>query len=240
MNLLAAEAIKLTSTRSAWWAATFATVLTLGLAMLSATSATEPVLAVVDTQLGAGPGIVVIMVMTVVSVTGEYHHGTIALTFQAVPNRTAAVLGKAGLLAAVGAALGVLHGFAGYGLALLASTVPVGSLDSADRWREVAGVSVYYALAAVIAVAVAFLVRSATAAVTGLLGWMFVVESVVAFAGPVGGRVQPWLPFTALAHSIGQAGGELPYGHWTAFGYSAVLAAGFLALAVVVVERRDA
>lgn len=239
MSLVVAEGIKLGSTRSAWWYAILATLAALGLAVLSGVSAETSALTVVDTQLGAGFGVLFVMIMAVTAVTGEYRYGTISLTFQAIPNRTRAVLAKAGLLALIATLLGLVHGMGAYALARLVSTVPVGPLDSIDRWREVVGIGPYYAIAAVVAVALGYLVRSTAAGVAGLLLWMFVVETLVPFVGETGSRVQDWLPFRALAHTIGQAAGDLPYGNWTALAYSAVIAAGLLLIATSVVERRD-
>ncbi|MGQ0576291.1 MAG: hypothetical protein ACT4RN_19110 [Pseudonocardia sp.] len=238
MNLLAAEGIKLMSTRSPRWLAAIATVVALGFAALRATTPGEPALSVTDTQLGAGFGVVFVMILAVTAVSDEYRYRTIGPTLQAVPNRTRAVLAKVGLITLVAAALGLVHGLAGYGLARAVSAVPVAPLDSLDRWREVVGVGAYYAIAATIAIAVAFVVRSAAIAVTGLLLWVFVVETIAPLS-ETGSRLHNWFPFRALDHVIGQAGGALPYGHWAAVAYSTVLAAVLLLAAILVVEQRD-
>ena len=59
----------------------------------------------------------------------------------------------------------------------------------------VAGVGLVYALAAVIAVAVGLLIRHSAGAVSLLLIYSLLVESLVALIPNVGDDIQKWMPF---------------------------------------------
>ena len=92
-----AERIKLFSTRAPLWSAVAIAVLSLGLAVVQASTAYGP--GGVAPERGAMGvavfGVPVMMILSALSVTGEYRNGLIATTFAAVPNRTLVVVAKA-------------------------------------------------------------------------------------------------------------------------------------------------
>ena len=105
-----------------------------------------------------------------------------------------------------------------------------------------------FALSAVLAVAVAILVRSTAGSLSLLLGWVLVVEPVVASLPQIGDDIGRWLPFANADHflyadlpepgSIFDAG--MPFGPWGALAYVAGIAAALLVAALRVANRRDA
>ena len=73
MTLLAVERIKLFTTRSPWWCAAIAIVLTAGFsALIAGASPAGETIDVATTQAGSQFGVAVIMVLAALSVTTEY------------------------------------------------------------------------------------------------------------------------------------------------------------------------
>lgn len=243
MSLLEAERIKLASTRSPWWCGAIAIALNVvGAALLVSLSPAEagPVpLSAVNAFLQLA--MVVVMVMAAVSVTTEYRFGTIRTTFQAVPNRTAALLAKTAVVVVAAAVIGLLASFGAWALAMALKPGPQLALDTADAWRIVAGAGPVFAVAAVLALAVGILLRQTAGAVTLLLVWALLAEGILSILPNVGDDIRGWLPFTNLANVVSDGTDPgLFGGSWGSLGYAAALAALLLAVAVVVANRRDA
>ena len=124
--------------------------------------------------------------------TSEAQHGTLAVILAARPARWVLVAAKtvtAAMVGAVLAATGMVAGFAGAAL----GGVELGSgshLASRAAWALA-----YIVLAALIGLGVGMVVRHTAAAITGLLMWSFVVESLFAPMLPEGARHA--LPFSA-------------------------------------------
>jgi ABC-2 type transport system permease protein len=251
MTLLAVERIKLFSTRSPWWCMLLALALTAGLSALIASQSNDQYpLTVGGTQAGYQFGLMVIMVMAALAVTTEYRFGTIRTTFQAVPNRSAALAAKTVLVAAVAGVVGEATAFASWGLAKAIKPSADLALDTAGEWRAVAGVGLVYAAGAVLAVGVGTLVRQTAGAVSIVLVWALLVENLVALIPKVGSDVRKWMPFNAANHfltsgapSVGAGtaqSAQMPYGPWGGLAYFAGIAVAVLVLGVVMAERRDA
>jgi ABC-2 type transport system permease protein len=247
LSAIAAERIKLASTRSPWWCAAAAAVGTSGLAGLVAfTSHQEggPPVTVATTQLCYAVGMAIVMVMATLSVTGEHSVGTIRTTFLAVPRRGLALGAKAVVVAVVAAVVGAVGAFGGW--ALSAALLPGVDLSLAGptEWRQVAGVGLVYVAASVIAVAVGALVRHTAGAVSLVLVWALMAEQLIAVVPGIGPAVAPWLPFQAGKHfltaGVAEPGAGVAEGPWFALGYLAVVAAALLAVAIAVANRRDA
>ena len=254
MSLLEMERIKLASTRSPWWCAGLAVLLVVGPTALLA----------INWPAEAGPlpfdfvtsftqlGMVVVMVLATIAVTTEYRFGTLRTTFQAAPRRVAVLLAKTAVVTLAAAVLGAVAGFAAWGTARLLQPGADLALDAPERWRAVAGAALTFAVAAVIALAVGILLRQTAAAVAVLLVWVLLVENLVGVIPTIGPKIQEWLPFTVLGRftvvaAAGFGGGDQPpdvaappLGPWASLGYVALIAAGLLALALAVAQRRDA
>src|SRR6478609_7323727 len=142
MSLIAAERIKLASTRSPWWCAALAVLSTVTLSMVAAFATARDSLApvtVASTQMGYTLGMAVVMVMATLAVTTEYSVGTIRTTFMAVPRRTPALLAKASVVAVLAAVIGLISAFGAWGVSLLILPASDLSLVGGDDWRHVAG-----------------------------------------------------------------------------------------------------
>jgi ABC-2 type transport system permease protein len=124
--------------------------------------------------------------------TGEAQHGTLATTLIARPARWVTVTAKTTTAAGVGAALGTTGMVAGFAGAAIGG-VELGSgshLVSRAAWALL-----YIVLAALVGLGVGMIVRHSAAAITGLLMWSFVIESLFAPILPDG--VLHALPFSA-------------------------------------------
>ena len=241
MTLLAVERIKLFSTRSPWWCAILALGLTIGFAALFANYTDFATVSM--SQQGAQFGLMVVMVMAALAVTTEYRFGTIRATFQAVPGRTAALLAKTAVVAALALVIGELAAFGSWLVTQAFSPTGDLALDSAEDWRLVAGVGAVYALGAVLAIGVGTLVRQSAGAVSILILWPTLVESLVPAIPSVGPEIRRWMPFNATNHFLSESGmgaADMPFGPWGSLVYFAVISLGVLITGLVVANRRDA
>jgi hypothetical protein len=246
---LAAERIKLATTRSPLWSVAAVAVLSLGVAVIQASTAYpgNPLLPQ-KVALGAAVfGVPVLMVLASMTVTGEYRSGEIRTTFLATPNRTLVLVAKAVVAAAFAGACAAVMVVATILLARWVAAPNVGSrlsLAQAASWRPVGAFALYAALAAVLAVGVGALLRAAAGAVAVLLLWPLVVETVLGSLPDLGPRVGPFLPFAnALAFADVRwlyPGYDMRWGPAGALVYFAAVCVAVFIVAVVVVNRRDA
>ncbi|MGB6059738.1 MAG: ABC transporter permease subunit [Microthrixaceae bacterium] len=124
--------------------------------------------------------------------TAEAQHGTVAVMLTARPARWVIVSAKTVVATMVGLALGATAMAAGFGGALLGG-VDVG--DGSGALSRALWALLYIALAAVIGLGVGMIVRHSAGAISALLMWSFVIESLFAPALPEG--VVHFLPFSA-------------------------------------------
>lgn len=250
LRLLAAERIKLTSTRSLWWCGALAVVLVVG--MMSLVAALAPDLGRVSESVPyvSRLGYPLVLVIATLAITGDHRYGTLRTTFLAAPRRMSVLVAKAVVVAAVAGVVGLVAAFGSWAVALLVVPGADGALSTPADWRAVAGVAATYAVTAVIGVGLGALVRHAAGAVAILLGWLM-VEIVAAATPPASTYVSRWLPFTMLNRfTSADLGGPTPgqsifaeralFGPWAALAYAAGVAAALLVLAVMVTRRRDA
>ncbi len=131
-------------------------------------------------------------VVGILMFTGEAQHGTLAVTLTARPTRWVMAAAKTVTATSVGLTLGVTGMIAGFGGAALGGAA-LGSgsaLTSRPLWALL-----YIALASLIGLGVGMIAHHTAGAITGLLMWSFVLESLFAPAIPEGGR--HFLPFSA-------------------------------------------
>jgi ABC-2 type transport system permease protein len=225
--LLRAEVRKTLTTRSVLVLAAAVAMYPL-LSLLPAVTAAEPPAVDAGTLLqilrgGADVLAVAVLLLGVVAAAGEYRHGTIVPYLLVAPRRVPFLASKLSSQAAVGATLALAVSAVGTvaGAWYLASRdVPVDVL-SADVLATVFAVAAVGTLYAAMGAAVGALVRNQTAAVAGVLMWVFAVENVVPLllhdpglkrwlpggatdrllhlADPVAGSGNPWLALAALA-----------------------------------------
>ncbi|HET9144319.1 ABC transporter permease [Actinophytocola sp.] len=253
MTLLAVERIKLFTTRSPLWCTLLALGLTVGFAALIAGVDSESPVTVASTQFGYNFGLVVVMVMATLAITTEYRFSTIRATFQAIPNRSAVLVAKTAVVALVSGLIGLAAAFGSLAISKLVQPNADLALNTAFEWRTVAGVSLVYAVSAVIAVAVGTLIRHSAGAISLLLIWVMLVESLVALIPKVGDDIQKWMPFYVANRFLtgnpdltnrpieeGPPPSESVLTPWWALAYFAGIALACLLTALFVTNRRDA
>lgn len=253
MTLLAVERIKLFSTRSPWWCSLITLAITVGFAAIML--GTEDEVAEVSvgmTEFGYTFGLAVVMVLGALAVTTEYRFNTIKTTFLAVPHRGSALVAKTLVVALLAFVVGELAGFGSWGLGLLMQPEANLTLNTTAEWINVAGIGAVYALAAVIAVAVGVLVRHSAGAISLLLIYTLVVESLVPLIPDVGDDIYKWMPFN-VAHkfvtgdggtrTVAEAGPPLStaeLSQWWSLAYFAGVALVLLIISVLTAKKRDA
>ena len=190
---LRSEWIKLTALRANRVILAVTAVVGALVAWALASSSADPTLTA--SELFIYPLPLVAMLASVVGIlmfTGEAQHGVLAVVLAARPARWVVVAAKTVTATFVGLALGAIGMIAGFAGAA-AGGVPLGS-GSALTSRALWALG-YIALASLIGLGVGMVVRHTAGAITGLLMWSFVIESLFAPALPEG--VRHFLPFSA-------------------------------------------
>jgi ABC-2 type transport system permease protein len=241
MTLLAVERMKLFSTRSPWWCMFLALALPIGFTALIA--AVSDGMSLSTTQFGYQFGLMVTLVLAALAITTEYRFGTIRATFQAVPNRTAVLLAKTAVVAVLALIIGEIGAFGSWAISTVLQPSSDLAITTAEQWREIAGVGPVFAFSAILAVGVGMLVRQTAGAVTILLLWSLMVESLIALVPEVGQDVQQWMPFVMADHFLKGGGNmaiDMPLGPWGALAYFAAVTVGVWLIGLAVTYRRDA
>lgn len=224
LAVLNAERIKLTTLRSPILSVALVAAFSVGLAAMQPRTAALSVVAF---------GVPVLMVVAALTVTGEYRTRMIATTFLATPARSVVLGAKAvvaGVFCSVAAAVMVIG-------SLLVAREPLAV-------RTVAAIALYAALAAVLGVGVGALLRHSAGAVSVLLLWPLLVETLVGNLPGRGPQIGPYLPFANMFRFLDVQWLFPGYAwHWGPLGslaYFTALVAVVFGAAVFVVNRRDA
>ncbi len=268
MGVLAAERIKLTSTKSPIWCTALMIVSVLGIAALFSlviklgvqqfnddiAAGKQPVadnpypdngiagLGITGIASGfPGLGYILVMILAALAVTSEYRFGTIRATFLALPNRTSVLVAKAGLIAVFAAILSAVLTLVSFLIFKAMTGSDAGrALSLADGDKKVFyAVPIFIVLIVFLSVGVGALVRQSAGALSLLIMWPVLVEPIVGFFGQTGQKIQVLLPFQNAGRFLGTANTELPW-HWGAWG-GLVYFAVFVALvfgAALVVVNR--
>ncbi|MBT1611709.1 ABC transporter permease [Curtobacterium poinsettiae] len=263
-HLVRSEWIKLRSIRSTFWCYAILVVLTIGMAALIGAN-TSSGGQELPTDLANGTFVnanavgvllssLVVGVLGVLIITGEYGTGQVRSTFTADPRRTGVILAKATVLAiatfvvsAVATWIGVL-----ISLPLLAGNGIEPEVSDPSVFLPILGSSVFLTLLALLAYGIGLLVRSSAGGIAITLGLLLVVPGVLAL---MSGLMKVDWPMDIAAFLPDSAGGQLyAYSYdgastvdnsgvvlngWGGFGVLAaeVLVVGGLALTLA--RRRD-
>jgi ABC-type transport system involved in multi-copper enzyme maturation permease subunit len=208
------------------------------------------------TLIGTFAGLIAAVVVAAMFITAEYRRGLIRTTFAASPRRSqvlaakAMVIGGAAFAAGLaGAAIGLVLGTS----QLHASGVFIYPVTTLTVIRLVAGTGGLLAVAAVLALAIGTILRNSTIAVTtvivaivlpyilatfatsGFTQWLLRVTPAAGFAIQ---QAYPSYPQVDASYTI--VGGYYPLSPWAGFAVLCAWAAAALALAAVLLRRRDA
>jgi ABC-2 type transport system permease protein len=201
---------------------------------------------------------IAVVALAVTAVTAEYASGMIRVSFLANPRRRLVLAAKAAVVGAAVLAAGLVASLLSFsaGQPILAGNgftatngYPPASLADPPALRAVAGSAVYLALLALLSVGAGAIMRHAAAAITTVLGLLFVPLVALSFLPErLWEPVQRFAPMTAglavqsTAGSLELIAGRSarPVGPWAGLGILAAWAAAALLLAFALVERRDA
>jgi ABC-2 type transport system permease protein len=249
-DALRAELTKLRSVRSTTWALLAILGLTIALGVVSSSTS--------HTDGGRGEDIVMVSLVGVyfaqiaavafgvLAVCSEYATGTIRATFAANPRRLQVVAAKVAIIGGLVAAVSIVATVGAFyaGQAILRGNgfvddngYPAASLADGQTLRTVAIAAAYLVVLAVLSLAAAAILRDTAAAISVLLGVLFVPWIV-------GGLLPERLAntFEEATPMVGIAAQEqgAPIGPWAGIGVTAAWAAAALLLALWLVRRRDA
>ena len=253
---LRAEWTKLRTVREPWALLLAMLVVTVGVSAIAAATTACPGsgCAIDPTRIslsGVVAGQLVVAVLGVQAIGGEYSSGVIVTSLVAVPRRVRVLVAKALLLAVpvlVVSAAAVLGSVAVAGPLLANAGVtpengyPGASLTAGTTLRAMAGSALYLTLIALLALGVATLVRSSAAAIGLVLGLLFLFPLLAAVVtDPDWQRhLRQLAPTAGLGVQASVDLDSLPIGPWPGLGVTALWAAGALAAGGLALCRRDA
>jgi ABC-2 type transport system permease protein len=241
-GILRSEFIKLFSLRSTFWCILIVLVLSIGVGLLiatvnppardgipaqSLTNAAQQATAVSDATIGTGFGELVLAVLGVLVISGEYGTGMIRSTFAAVPRRTPALLAKAIVLAVTSFVVGLVTIYAT--AAVIFPLLPGKHVhpDWGDGKLELAlvGGALYLVVISLIAFSIGAIVRNSAGGIAAALGLILVVPTVL---GLIASATQATWAMSLIAFAPTSAGSHL-------FDYSTAVAKA--ASGVIVLDR---
>ncbi|MFJ7290122.1 ABC transporter permease [Curtobacterium sp. AB451] len=260
-RLVRSEWIKFRSIRSTVWCLAILVVLTIAMAFLIGNALDVGGAVSKDSQNGTLVTIntasvsltaLVVAVLGVLIITGEYGTGQIRSTFTADPHRTGAVLAKAAVLAVTTFVVSAVSIWIGV---IVSAALQAGKgvhADLADPavFMPLLGASVYVTLLALLAFGIGLLVRSSAGGIAITLGLLLVLPVVLSLIANVIQAqwlldVTKFLPDQAGAQLFAYSSADavqqegVVLNGWAGFGVlvAEVVAVGALALAVA--RRRD-
>lgn len=256
MTAIAAERIKLMTIRSPYWCLGLAVLFSIGVTSLFALlfssisdveGASVPsegdidgvalsVLLVGLTQFA----VTVLMIMAVLGITSEYRFSTIRATFLATPNRTIVLVAKALVyIALTFVAMLILTLVC---LAILKAGIGGFSFGDAAVIRHIWGVPLFASLCVLLSIGVGALVRQSAGAISIVLVWMWVLETILSAVPKVRDWAGPLLPFLNGTRFLsgGSPGDGFHWGPYVSLIYFAAWAVVIFVAGVIVTNRRDA
>ncbi|GLK16796.1 ABC transporter permease [Herbiconiux flava] len=252
-GLLRSEWIKLTTLRSTVWAYAILIALQIGMGVLLVLTQTGEMSAAAGSDAAAAAqaavqvstlGILfnqlVISVLGVLVITGEYGTGQIRSSLTAVPKRLPVLWAKALVFSVTSFVVGLVAVFASYAVTwpMLQANGVESDLGDVEVWGHLVGAAGYLALIGLVAFFLGALLRHTAGGIAAAVGLLLVVPSVISFISADWASVlADWLP--------GSVGQTLFFGGGVFEPWQAVLVMlGWIALfavpAAVLMRRRDA
>ena len=182
-------------------------------------------------------------VLGVLFVTGEYATGMIRSTFAAVPRRMPVLAAKSSVFAAISLTTMTVASFVAYFLAqaFLSSHGHGSSLSDHGALRSVAGIGLYLSLIGTLGGALGWIVRSTAGGISALVGIMLILPGVVGLLpNGIGEVITKYLPSEAGGAFITAAHNAGALSPWTGLGVLILWVAGAVAAATMLIRRRDA
>jgi ABC-2 type transport system permease protein len=189
-------------------------------------------------------GQLAIAVLAVLVVSSEYGTGMIRTSLQAVPNRTWFLGAKVVVFTAVALVVGEVLSFATYFVVqplLKAGPAPHSTLGQPHVLRAVVGAGLYLTVSGLLSLGIAALIRHTAGAITIVVAVYFVLPGVSnALPSNWEHTVQEFLPTGAGEQIFSVLHQQHYLTAWVGFGVMCAYAAVVLAVAGIVLNRRDA
>ncbi len=182
-------------------------------------------------------------VLGVLFVTGEYGTGMIRSTLAAVPRRVPVLVAKTVVFGSIAVVTMVASTFASYfGSQLFLSYYGHGgSLSDPGALRAVIGTGVYLALIGLLGGALGWIIRSTAGGISTLVGILLVVPVLFqVLPGAWAADVLKYLPSEAGGSFVNSVHLPDTLGPWTGLGVLVAWVAAAMVAAAVVLRRRDA
>ncbi|MFG3323423.1 ABC transporter permease [Streptomyces sp. NPDC048171] len=256
-SLMLSEWTKIRSVRSTVWSLAVLVVLTLvftalfmqmGIANWDKTDPSQQAEMRADptgTILGSGILLsqLAVCVLGVMAIASEYSTGMIRASLLAVPRRVHVLAAKGAVFGLLVLVVGEVTAFGSFfiGAPILEGKAPV-AIGDPGALRAVVGCGLYLALLGLFALAVGAIIRHTAASITAVVGFVLVLTPMAGLLpGSVGEHVYAYLPTEAgfmITQQHERAGDLL--GPWQGLGVLALWTAALLAVAAVLLRRRDA
>ncbi|HKN51424.1 MAG TPA: ABC transporter permease [Amycolatopsis sp.] len=185
----------------------------------------------------------VLGVLGVLMVSGEYSTGMIRATFSAVPTRLPVLWAKALVFAVVTFVVSEIGAFAAFlgGQAFLSTQHIETTLSAPGVFRAVFGVGLYLTGVGLLGVALGWLIRHTAGAIGTLFGVLLVVPALAdALPDTWAPHIVPYLPSNAGQALIEQRPETTLLAPWTGFAWFCGYVVVALIAAAVLLKRRDA
>jgi ABC-2 type transport system permease protein len=246
--LIRSEWLKLRTVRSNITMACFAVILPLAITLL--TTAFIDVDSVGDRAVSAvllGSGSLSVLlfgIIGVLAITQEYSQGTIRLTLAANPRRIRAYVAKGIVLAILSSGLAAFIILVGNtaGEAILDSRGAVGKLSNGDMGQAYLALIAMSILVSLLGMAIGTLTRNPPSAVTVLVLWPLLIESLLAglLTEVISEEAYKWLPFQRGLNALLLEDRDMDFGRWGSVGYFGLWILGVSLFALAGFKRRDA
>lgn len=255
-RVLNSEWIKLTTLRSTVWSYAAVVLLSVGLAFLMSISLDTGYAQSLPTEAHVGMLIqaatfgtffsqLVIVVLGVLVISGEYMTGMIKSTLTAVPRRLPALFAKAVVLFVSSFVVGLVSAVASCAIAapLLASKGIEANVTSPDVYVPLLASALYLACVSLFALGLGAIVRSSAGGIATAVSLVLILPLTFAIAGLQWMTdAAPYLMMNAGMSSFGQSAftGESPLETWQQIAVVLVWTLVAFAAGAVLLKRRDA
>ncbi len=238
MRLLRSELLKLTTIRTTWiliGIGLLGEALFAGLFSALAAKSDLALVDVSDIERGTGLLMIMLLVLGVLAITGEFRHGTASTTFLAAPRRHPVMVAKLIALFAVAAIGGLFYVLLNAGLsAPLLSGRDVAVPSVGEAVEVYAGVVASFVLLAGFGLGVGAIVRNQVGAIIASLAFFFLISPLTEL---LPGNVDVYFPSKAIGslhgsaeEGLSQINGGLVLAGWVA---------GLCIVGTLLIMRRD-
>jgi ABC-2 type transport system permease protein len=182
-------------------------------------------------------------VLGVLVLTGEYSTGQIRSSFMAVPKRLPVLWAKAGTFAVVTFVLMLISGLIAFlaSQSILTQHHVETSLSHAPALRALVGSALYLAVLSVLALSLGAIVRNTAGGIALFAGLLFVVPGLAAILPTsTQNAINPYLPSNAGTTILSGTHQAHTLSAWGGFGLFCGYTLLALAIAAVLMRRRDA